>query len=290
VTDQTPRPLRLAIPNKGRLEEPSVALLAAAGLSYEKTIRSLSVPVRNVAMELLFVRTEDIPELVSDGVAELGITGIDLLAESGAGLEELVELGYGRCRLAAAVPAASEIEDIAGFAGLRVATSHPTVTRAFFAAKGIEITLVPLRGSVEVAPKLDVADAVVDLVSSGSTMLVNGLRPVLTILESQAVLVAGPTARNGHSAMVDQVATMFRAVIAGRRKRYLLMNAPRGAIDPIEAIIPGLDAPSVVPLAHDDMVAIHSVVDADDVWRILPELKAAGASGILVLPVEQLIP
>lgn len=280
--------IRLAVPNKGRMEQPTARLLAEAGLVFEKTNRALSVPVRNVALELLFVRTEDVGELVADGGATLGITGRDLLAESGANLEVLAELGYGHCRLMAAVPAASPCSDVDDLAGLRIGTAHPHTTERFFRDRGIPITTVPLRGSVEVAPKLDVADAIVDLVSSGSTMLINGLRPIATLLESEAVLVTDPAATN--LAIVDQVATMVRAVVAGRRKRYVLMNAPNDALPEIEAIIPGFDAPSVVPLAHNGKVAIHSVVDAAEVWDVLPRLKAAGASGILVLPIEQLIP
>jgi ATP phosphoribosyltransferase len=280
--------IRLAVPNKGRMEQPTARLLSQAGLIYEKTPRSLSVPVRNVAIELLFVRTEDVSELVADGGATLGITGLDLLSESGADLEVMAKLGYGRCRLTAAVPAASPITDISELSGLRVGTAHPRTTDRYFAEQGITITTVPLRGSVEVAPKLDVADAIVDLVSSGSTMLINGLRPIATLLESEAVLVADPAGTAVE--VVHQVATMLQAVVAGRRKRYVLMNAPQETLPEIEAIIPGFDAPSVVPLAHNGKVAIHSVVDAADVWDVLPQLKAAGASGILVLPIEQLIP
>lgn len=282
--------LRLAIPNKGRMQQPTADLLRDAGLVYEKTDRALAVPVRNVDMELLFVRTEDIPELVTDGVADLGVTGLDLLAEHESKLEVLVELGYGRCKLVAAAPATSAITSIEDFANLRIATAHTNVARRFFAEKGLDVSVIPLNGSVEVAPKLDIADAIVDLVSSGSTMLVNGLRPVVTILESQAVLVAGPSATERFSAATDQVVTMFQAVVAGRRKRYVLMNAPVTAITAIEELIPGLDAPTVVPIAHDGMVAIHSVVDANEIWTLLPLLKAAGATGILVLPVEQLVP
>jgi len=278
---------RLAVPNKGRMERPTLELLRRAGLQFEKTERSLSVPVRNVDLELLFVRTEDVPELVADGVAAMGITGRDLLEESGLELDVLVELGYGRCRLAAAVPTASSIEDLAGLEGARIATSHVRSTAAFFAAQGMNITTVPLKGSVEVAPKLNVADAVVDLVSSGSTLMVNGLRPVATILESEAVLVADPAASH---TLIAQTATMLRAVVAGRGSRYVLMNAPSEKIEAIEEIIPGVDAPSVVPLAHNGMVAIHSVVAAADLWAVLPRLEAAGASGILVLPIEQMIP
>lgn len=284
------RRIRMAIPNKGRLKDPTVDLLKQAGLVFEQTDRALSVPVRNVDLELLFVRTDDVGEMVADGVAELGITGLDLLAETGADLEVISELNYGRCRLTAAVPNASPVRTLTDFAGLRVATAHPHTTAAYFESEGVDVTTIALRGSVEVAPKLDVADAIVDLVSSGSTMKVNGLRPVANLLESQAVLVSPHDVNGEVGALVSQMATMVTSVVAARRKRYLLMNAPSAALDAIEAIIPGVDAPSVVPLAHDpDMVAIHSVVDADNVWSVLPKLKAAGASGILVLPIQQMI-
>ena len=283
------RTLRLAVPNKGRLESSTATLLRDAGLVFEKTDRALSVNVSNVDLELLFVRADDIPEMIADGVAELGITGQDLLAEHGNGLIELAELGYGRCRLVAAVPRTVAAESAEDFTGFRVATSHPNVTQRFFAERDIDVTIVPLRGSVEVAPKLDVADAVVDLVSTGSTLLVNGLNQVGTILESQAVLVAGPDALNLRSAEVDQVATALSAVVAGRGKRYLLLNAPESAVEKMAEIIPGMESPTVVPLAEAGWVAVHSVVDADDVWNVLPDLKALGGRDILVLRIQQLI-
>lgn len=278
----------LAVPNKGRLKEPSMRLLTDAGLRFETTDRALSVPVRNVDMELLFVRTDDIAELVSDEVADAGITGVDLIAEHGNGLQTLVELGYGHCRLAAAVPNHSPIEKVDEFGGLRVATAHPKATGRFFADRNIEVDIIELKGSVEVATKIGVADAIVDLISTGSTMRVNGLRPVGTLIESQAVLIS--RSENQASPEVQQVATAIRAVVAGRNKRYLLLNAPRVSLDTIIELIPGLNSPTVVPLAHSDMVAIHSVVDAADLWSLLPRLEQAGASGILVLPIEQLVP
>ncbi len=280
--------LRLAIPNKGRLQNPTAGLLSQAGLMYERTERSLSAPVANVDMELLFVRAEDVCEMVADGVAALGVTGLDLLQESGADLQVVGELGFGRCRLTAAVPNASPIDDLAGLEGMRVATAHPRVTGEFFTKQGIDVTVIPLRGSVEVAPKLDVADTIVDLVSSGSTMMVNGLRPIATLLESQAVLVARGSA-DGLTVAQQEVVTMLLAAVAARSKRYVVMNAPLEALAAIEEIIPGIEAPSVVPLAHNGKVAVHSVVDAQDVWQVLPRLKEAGAGGILVLPIESLI-
>ena len=275
---------RVAVANKGRLADPSVDLLRKAGLRFEVSSRALSVPVQNMPVEVLFVRADDIPELVYDGVAEFGITGLDLVAEATLDVSIVSELGFGRCRLTAAVDNASDVQSIDDFADLRVATSHPTTVDRFFKDKGIDVTTVPVKGSVEVAPKLDIADAIVDLVSSGSTMLVNGLRPIATVLESQAALISRGEV-NG-----SPLTTMVRAVVAAKRRRYVLMNAPQSQLAEIERIIPGEDGPTVIPLSHDDMVAVHSVVDADDMWTVLPRLEAAGASAILVLPIEQMIP
>ncbi|MCP4968838.1 MAG: ATP phosphoribosyltransferase [bacterium] len=280
--------IRLAIPNKGRLQQPTALMLKQGGLSYEKTDRALAVPVRNMDLELLFVRTDDVSEFVADGVADLGITGVDLLSESGAQLEVVAKLGYGSCRLTAAVPKASPIRDLASLAGARIATSHPATTQRFFNEQGIDVTTIALSGSVEVAPKLDIADAIVDLVSSGSTMLVNGLRPIADILESEAILVGRPGAAT-ENGTVAQIILTIQSVVAARSKRYVMMNAPASSVDAIEELIPGFEAPTVIPLAHDHMVAIHSVVDSARLGRVLPELKEAGATGILVLPIDQLI-
>lgn len=278
--------LRLAVPNKGRLKNPAIELLSDAGLAFEATDRALSVRVENADIDLLFVRTEDIPELVSDGVADLGITGVDLMAEYGQELDVVLELGFGRCRLAAAVPNASDLTKVDDFADKRIATAHPSVTSRYFTDRGVTVTVVPLRGSVEVATKLGVADGIVDLVSTGSTLRVNGLREVGTLIESQAILISGG---RGNGA-VERIATAIGSVVAARRKRYLLLNAPNQAVEAIAALIPGLAAPTVMPLAGGEMCAIHSVVDADDVWHLLPRLEGAGGQGILVLPIEQLIP
>ena len=278
-----PGTTRIAVPNKGRLADPSVDLLRKAGLRFEISTRALSVPVRNMPVEVLFVRADDIPELVYDGVAEFGITGLDLVAEATLDVSIVSELGFGRCRLTAAVDNASDVQSIDGFEGLRVATSHPTTVDRFFGDKGINITSVPVKGSVEVAPKLDIADAVVDLVSSGSTMMINGLRPIATILESQAALIA----RGDHTN--SPLTTMVKAVVTAKRRRYVLMNAPQDCLAAIEEIIPGEDGPTVMRLSHDGMVAVHSVVDADDMWTVLPRLESAGATAILVLPIEQMI-
>ena len=282
--------LRLAIPNKGRLVEPTLALLHDAGLVFEEHDRSLVARVQNFDLDILFVRTNDVIEFVGDGVADLGVTGIDLLSESGADLPRVRSLGYGHCRLAAAVPTDTPHQAVEDLAGLRVATAHPNTARRFFAARNIPVEVIPISGAVEVAPRLGLAEAIVDLVSTGSTLVMNGLRPIGEVLASEALLVANPTALRERAAALEAIDTMLSAVIAARGKKYLMMNAPATRLGLLEDLLPGLESPSVIPLAHAGMIAIHSVVDADAVWGLLPRLKAAGASGILVLPIEKIVP
>lgn len=285
-----PGRLRLAIPNKGRLQQPTLQLLRDAGLRFEDGTRALTARVDGFPLDILFVRTDDIVEFVADGVADLGITGTNLLIESGAELPVLVELGYGHCRLEAAVPNASTVQSFEDLAGLRLATSHPHATATSFAQLGIEADIVTISGAVEVAPKMGLADGIVDLVSSGSTLIMNGLRSLGPLFASQAILVGPADPAPTRVAVGAELRTMIEAVIAGRGVKYLMMNAPLSAVSTIEAILPGLESPSVLPLAHEGMVAVHAVVGASDVHRILVPLREAGATGILVIPVEKLLP
>ena len=282
--------LRLAVPNKGRLVEPTLRLLHDAGLVFDEHDRSLVARVQNYDLDVLFVRTNDVIEFVGDGVADLWITGIDLLTETSAELPRIRDLGYGRCRLAAAVPNDSPYQAVEDLAGLRVATAHPNTARRFFESRSIPVDVIPISGAVEVAPRLGLAEAIVDLVSTGSTMVMNGLRPIGDVLSSEAVLVANPAAHRERATELTAIDTMLTAVIAARGQKYLLMNAPAAKLAELEALLPGLESPSVIPLAHEGMIAIHSVVGSDDVWGLLPRLKAAGASGILVLPIEKIVP
>jgi ATP phosphoribosyltransferase len=282
--------LRLAVPNKGRLVEPTLSLLHDAGLMFEEHDRSLVARVENHPLDILFVRTGDVVEFVRDGVADLGITGMDILEETGAELPVLRTLGYGHCRLAAAVPADSPYQAVTDLTGIRVATSHPNATRRYFTDRGIAVDVVSLSGAVEVAPRLGLADAIVDLVSTGSTLAMNGLRPVGDILASEAIVIADPAAMHERAAELEAIVAMLGSVIAARGRKYLMMNAPASHLPQLEGLLPGLESPSVIPLAHAGMIAIHAVVGADDVWGLLPRLKAAGASGILVLPIEKILP
>lgn len=282
--------MTLAVPNKGRLVEPTLRLLHDAGLQFEERDRSLVSRVENVDLDILFVRTNDVVEFVRDAVADLGITGADLLAESEEDLPIVRRLGYGRCRLTAAVPRDALAQRVEDLAGLRIATSHPRATRRWFVDRSIPVQVISLSGAVEVAPRLGLAEAVVDLVSTGTTMATNGLRSVGDLLASEALLMGNAVALAERADDVDRLSTMLGAVLEGRRRKYLMMNAPVERLGDLEALLPGLDGPSVIPLAHAGMIAIHAVVDSDDVWTLLPRLKGAGATGILVLPIEKLIP
>ena len=284
------RRLRLAIPNKGRMVEPTLRLLHDAGLVFDEHDRSLVALVQNYELDILFVRTNDIIEFVGDGVADLGITGVDLLSETGADLPRIRSLGYGRCRLAAAVPNDAPYQTVEDLAGLRVATAHPNTARRFFEAREIPVEIIPISGAVEVAPRLGLAEGIVDLVSTGSTLVMNGLRQIGDVLASEAVLVANPLADRQRSDDLAGIDTMLGAVIAARGRKYLMMNAPATHLDELQDLLPALESPTVIPLAHAGMIAIHSVVGADEVWGLLPRLKAAGASGILVLPIEKIVP
>jgi ATP phosphoribosyltransferase len=220
-------------------------------------------------------------------VADLGVTRIDLL--TGRPICRLRPLGYGRAALPA-VPADTPHQVIEDLAGLRVATAHPNTTRRFFEERRVPVAVVPISGAVEVAPRLGLAEAIVDLVSTGSTLVMNGLRAIGDVLASEAVLVANPTAARRRPDELAAIDTMISAVLAARGRKYLMLNAPAAQATALEALLPALESPTVIPLAHEGMIAIHSVIGADDVWGLLPRLKAAGASGILVLPIEKIVP
>ncbi|MDQ3067115.1 MAG: ATP phosphoribosyltransferase [Actinomycetota bacterium] len=281
--------LTLAVPSKGRMAEPALRLCADAGLRFEATDRALLVPCANAPVDLLLVRAHDVPEYVQDGVVDAGITGANLVAEAQADVVTLAELGFARCSLQAAVPADAPQTTLRDLDGLRVATAYPTSTRACLAALGVEAELVPVSGSVEAAPRLGLSDAIVDLVSTGSTASANGLRLLGSLLESQAVLVANAAALEKRRELVERLELMVSGVVAARGRRYLMMNAPREALAAIQELLPGMGAPSVIDLAEPGQIAVHAAVDADEVWNLLAPLKAAGASSILVLPVERLV-
>lgn len=282
--------LTLAVPAKGRMAEPSLRLCADAGLAFEVTERSLVVPCANAPVDLLLVRPSDIPEYAQDGVVDLGITGANLVAEADADVETVAELGFAHCTLDAAVPVDAPQRDVADLDGLRVATAYPVSTKALLEKRGVECELVPVSGSVEATPRLGLADAIVDLVSTGSTMDANGLRPIGTLLTSQAVLVGGRAAIEARSDLVERLELMISGVVAARRRRYVMLNAHVDDLPAIREVLPGMGAPSVIQLADEGEIAVHAAVDAGEIWSLLPKLKEAGGTSILVLPVERLVP
>jgi ATP phosphoribosyltransferase len=263
---------------KGRLREPAFKLLEDAGLGPEQPgERALAFPCRNAPVEVLLVRAADIPEYVQDGVVDCGITGLDLVRERGARVAELARLGFGSCRLDAAVLDDSDAQRIEDLAGATVATVYPRLARELLP---VEVELVDVTGSVEIAPRLGLADAIVDLVSSGNTLRTNGLRSLGTLIESEAILI-------GDEERAAPFAAMLRAVVEARRHRYVMLNAPESALQRIEELVRPR-VPSILPLAEEGMVAVHVLVPSADIWRLLPELEAAGASSILVVPVERM--
>lgn len=232
------------------------------------------------------MRADDIPEYVQDGVVDCGITGADLVREHGADVTELLGLGFGRCTLTVAVPRESSAHSFADLAGARVATVFPNlVTRLLAVPQGMHVEVVRVSGSVEVAPRLGLADAVVDLVSSGNTLRRNGLRALGELFSSEAILIAG----RDPAAKALELAPILESVVEGRSTRYLMLNAPSTAIDEIARLVPGSRSPSVIPLAEDGMVAMHALVPAQQVWSLLPRLRSAGASGIILVPVERML-
>ncbi len=282
--------LRLAVPNKGRLAEPAIALLREAGYRFESDDRRLFAPCENFPLDLLFVRAEDIPEYTADGVVDVGITGSNLVVERGSTVATCMPLGFGHCSLQVAVPDDRPLARIQDLDGRPVATSHPRTTARFFGEHKVAVELIEISGAVEITPLLGVADAIVDLVSTGSTLAVNGLRSIDTILQSEAQLISHPNLNDEKAGRRQHLLTMLASVIAARRKKYVMMNAPVDALHLIKGVIPGMQSPTVMPLADPRLIAVHAVVDADAVWALLGPLKAVGATSILVMPIEKLIP
>ena len=282
--------LLVAVPSKGRMAPPALELCAAAGLRFEAGERALHVPCQNAPVDLLLVRPHDIPEYVQDEVVHVGITGANLVVEAAADVVHLADLGFARCTLEAAVPNAAPQLSLADLDGLRVATVYPVSTRAAFDRIGIEAELVTVSGSVEAAPRLGLSEAVVDLVSTGSTASANGLRLIGRLLESEAVLIANRNALERQGELIGRLQLMLEGVVAARSRRYVMLNAPETALPAIRELLPGLGAPSVLALAEPGQIAVHAAVDVDEIWDLLPLLKAAGASSILVVPVERLLP
>lgn len=283
------RRLTLALPSKGRLREPAWSLLKASGVApQEPGERVLQSHCQNAEIDLLFVRADDVPEYVQDGVVDCGITGLDLVAERQSSVEVLLRLGFGVCSLQAAVPDGDRARALADLEGRRVATTHPHLAAKALAESGVSAEVVTVAGAVEISPRLGLADAIVDLVSTGSTLRTNGLRSIGVLFESEAALVG--RAADYDIAARRTLTTVLGSVVAARANRYLLCNVSRERLDDVTAILPTRGSPTVMDLASSGLVAVHALVPAADIWSLLPRLEAAGASSILTLPVERMVP
>ena len=286
--------ITIALPNKGRLSEKALGLFERAGLRAEFTSERALVAALGTDFRAIFVRAADVPEFVADGAADAGVTGADLVAEAGREVESLLDLGFGRCRLAVAVPEGCGIEALAQIpGGARVATTFPRVTSKFFATAGIAIEIAHVSGAAEIAPHLGVADVIVDLVSTGSTLRVNGLREIETVLESTARLIASRTAWEDTTSRtkLEELVAALESVLRAERKRYLMANVPRDRVDDVKRLIPGISGPTIIEVSDGGgWVAAHAVVEEDRIYQTIAGLKRLGAEGILVTRIERLMP
>lgn len=282
--------LRIAIQKSGRLTDKTIELLKGIGLRFDDYKRNLLVKCRNFDVELLLIRDDDIPEYVQDGVCDLGFVGANVTAETGADVTVLRDLDYGICRLSLAARKNGDIQKTEDFDGKTIATSYPRLTREFFEKKGIDANIVTISGAVEIAPRLEVADAICDLVSTGNTLKANGLEELETILESETQLIqTNKKLSPGKKKLIEKLLQRMDGHQQAERSRYIMMNAPESAVSEIKEIIPSLKSPTVMPLADDGMVAVHTVIPIDEFWIVMEKLKAAGATGIVILPIESMI-
>lgn len=283
--------MKIAIQRNGRLTEDSVALLRACGLVFEFQKQSLYSPCKNFDLDVLAIRDDDIPEYVQDGVADLGIVGENILKERGSKVTLLESLGFGGCKLMISVPQRSPFKKVTDLKGIRIGTTYPNTLREFLRLHKVKADVIKLSGSVELAPSLNVADAICDIVSTGTTAKMNGLRPMCTVLESEAVLIASPISMRDKKKRkeIERLLIRVRGSLEARGKRYLMLNAPIESLERIKTILPSLKSPTVVPLADPKHIAVHSVVPEDVFWDVMEKLKEAGATGIIVVPIETII-
>jgi ATP phosphoribosyltransferase len=281
--------LKIAIQKSGRLSEQSIALIKECGIQFNNAVGKLTASANNYPVEILFLRDDDIPGYVTDGVADIGIVGENVLLEKQVSVKTILQLGFGKCRLSLAVPKALEYKSLKDLSKHKIATSYPNILSDFLKSNNIEATIHEISGSVEIAPSIGLADAICDLVSSGSTLLSNGLKEVETVLKSQAVLVANNNLSAEKEKQLDDLLFRIKAVQAAKNNKYILLNAPNTAISEITDVLPGIKSPTVVPLADSGWSSIHSVVNENEFWQIIDKLKAAGAQGILVVPIEKMI-
>lgn len=281
--------LRIAIQTKGRLNEQSLDLLREAGVTIKEEKRKFLMRAADFPVEILFLRDDDIPQTVAMGAADLGIVGYNEVAERGYNVEIMKKLGFGGCRISLAIPKSDKYDGLSYFNGKRIATSYPNVLKKFFEEKGVEAQIHTITGSVEIAPAAGLADAIFDIVSSGGTLISNGLVEVEQVLQSEAVLIGTPGLSDEKMLVARQLISRFESVLKGVGKKYLLLNLPVAALDEAVTILPAMRSPTVIPLAQKEWCSLQTVVDEKDLWTIIERLKAIGAEDILVLTLDKVV-
>jgi ATP phosphoribosyltransferase len=281
--------LKIAIQKSGRLSEKSLELISVAGISLANGDRKLISKASNFPIEILFLRDDDIPQYVADGVADIGIVGENVILEKKSRVEIVERLGFGKCRLSLAIPKAVDYKGVNYFNGKKIATSYPVILTDFLKANNINAEIHEISGSVEIAPGIGLADSIFDIVSSGSTLISNGLQEVEVVTKSEAVIVGHPGLSDEKRKILDKLLFRTRSVQKAKCNKYIVLNAPAASVNKITGIIPGMKSPTVVPLAKEGWVSIHSVLKESDFWEIIDKLQECGAEGILVMPIEKMI-
>ncbi len=281
--------LKIAIQKSGRLNEESIQILKDCGITINNGNDQLKAEASNFPLEVLYLRNSDIPQYLIDGVVDLAIVGDNLLVEKGKHIEVIQKLGFSKCKVSVAVPKTFEYNSIQDLAGLRIATSYPNTVNEYFNSFGLTVDIHQISGSVEIAPNIGLADAIVDIVSSGSTLFKNNLREVEVILKSEAVLAVSPKVSPEIQKHIDTLKFRIQSVLRARNSKYILMNVPNDKIDEIGKILPVLRSLTVLPLAQEGWSSVHSVIDKDTFWDVIDKLKEAGAEGILVCPIEKMV-
>lgn len=281
--------LKIALQKSGRLSEDSIKLLKNCGISFGNGVAKLKAEARNFPLEILFLRDDDIPEYVADGVADVGIVGENVIYEAEKNVEIVEKLGFGRCRLSIAVPKSFAYGNLSQLENLKIATTYPNILGKFLKENKLNTEIHTISGSVEIAPSIGLADAICDLVSSGSTLFSNGLREVETVLQSEAALISRKNLTLEYQELLDKFLFRVKAVIAAKQNKYILLNAPNKKLKQIIDLIPGMKSPTVLPLAESGWSSVHSVISENDFWEVVEKLKLAGAEGILVVSIDQMI-
>lgn len=281
--------IRIAIQKSGRLNEESMGLLKQCGIKIQNGKDQLKAAARNFPMEVFFLRNGDIPQYLRDGVVDLAILGRNTLVEKGMDLEIEENLGFSKCRVSIAIPKAKDFNTVADLNGKKIATSYPNTVKQFLTAHHIDAELHIINGSVEIAPNIGLADAICDIVSSGSTLFKNNLKEVVKIADSEAVLVKSPKVSEEQQLLIEKIKFRIQAVLRAKKSRYILLNTPNSAIEAISDILPVLKSPTILPLAKEGWSSLHSVINEGDFWEVIDQLKEAGAEDILVCPIEKMV-